>query len=159
MSAISSNNNSNSDKNNNSNNSGTSGISGISSYRPKTTTNIQNVTNISKTSRTKDLVGNLIDADILKSKNVKTKEKEMINKSTELYETNTPKNDIVRRLKQNLNSKGFVDFPIKNDKSKLTSTFITKSQSKDSENRESVILSSTNYTNSTPRDTPRETPR
>jgi len=83
----------------------------------------------------------------LRSKNIKAKEKESINKSTELYEINTNKSDLLKRLKQNLNNKGFVDFPIKNDKSKLTSTFITKSQSKDSEfikpkdsNRESVIL-------------------
>lgn len=106
----------------------------------------------------------MIEADILKSKNLKAKEKENVNKSTEVYEINTPKSDLLRRLKQNLNSKGFVDFPIKTDKSKQTSTFIIKSQTQNADlkqkpnlsNRESLITN--NNSNSTPNDTPRYNP-
>lgn len=130
VSAVSSAN--NSDKNNKSSNSGHS----ARNDKLKTNNNLQTLTNISKTPRNKDLVSNLIDADIQKFKstyNKKDKEKDIINQSSEyVNEYSTPKNNIVKTLKQNLNSKGFIGFPLKSEKNKIN-TFITKSTSKDSE--------------------------
>jgi len=89
------------------------------SERPKTTTRFGVGGNVSKTPK-------VIELD--------SRNKNILNKSLEYNDILTSKKDIVKRLKENLNSKGFVDFPLKSDKNKLTQSFISKSQSKDSEN-------------------------